>query len=105
MYAVIRACGKQYKVAQGEVVKLPSMDGEVGGNIEFGEVLHLADGETQTLGSPTVANAKVMGEIVRHGRDRKILVYKYKRRKGYEKRRGHRQGFTEVRIMEIVAGA
>ena len=105
MYAVIRSGGTPFKVAQGEVVKLPSIEGEVGGNIEFGEVLHLADGEAQKVGSPTVANAKVIGKIVRHGRDRKILVYKFKRRKGYEKRRGHRQGFTEVRIEQIVAGA
>ncbi len=105
MYAVIRTAGKQFKVTQGQLLKLPTMDGEVGGSVEFGEVLHLADGDTQQLGSPMVANAKVVAKIVRHGRDRKIIVYKFKRRQGYEKRRGHRQGYTEVRIETIVSGS
>lgn len=77
------------------------MDGEVGGSVEFGDVLMVSDNEKQQVGAPVVAGAKVRGTVVRHGRDRKILVYTYKRRKGYEKRRGHRQSYTEVRIEGI----
>lgn len=105
MYAIIRSGGRQFKVSKGEIVKLPSLQGDVGTDYEFGEILHVAGDDKQFAGSPTVANALVKAKIVRHGRDRKVLVYKYKRRKGYEKKRGHRQGFTEVRIEDIVTGA
>lgn len=103
MYAVIKASGKQYKVSEGQVLRLPLLEGEVGSNVEFGEVLHLG-GDSPVLGSPTVANASVKGTVLRQGRDRKIIVYKFKRRKGYEKTRGHRQDFTEVRIDSISKG-
>src|SRR5690606_36499597 len=103
MYAVIKTAGKQYKVSEGQLLRLPTVNGEVGSNVEFGEVLHLG-GDNPVLGSPVVKNASVTGKIARHGRDRKILVYKFKRRKGYEKMRVHRQGFTEVRIESISQG-
>jgi len=103
MYAVIRAAGKQFKVAQGDVLRLPLMEGEVGKNIEFADVLQIG-GDTPKLGSPTVADAKVTATVLRHARDKKVIVYKFKRRKGFEKRRGHRQDFTEVRIDNIAAG-
>jgi len=103
MYAVIKTAGKQYKVSEGQVLRLPTLQGEVGSSVEFGEVLHLG-GDNPVLGEPTVANASVSAKIMRHGRDRKILVYKFRRRKGYEKMRGHRQGFTEVRIESISQG-
>lgn len=100
MYAIIKTAGKQYKVSEGQVLRLPLMDGEVGAGIEFGEVLHLG-GDNPVVGSPLVDKASVSAKIMRHGRDRKILVYKFKRRKGYEKMRGHRQHFTDVRIESI----
>lgn len=103
MYAVIRAAGKQFKVAQGDVIRLPLMAGEVGESIEFGDVLHIG-GDSPKLGSPLVADAKVTAKVLRHARDKKIIVYKFKRRQGYEKRRGHRQDFTEVRIEDIAGG-
>ena len=103
MYAVIRQSGKQFKVAKGAILRLPTMAGDVGSQVEFGEVLHLGGDETKA-GSPLVNNAKVKAKILRHGRGQKILVYKFKRRKGYEKMRGHRQGFTEVKIEDIIAG-
>lgn len=103
MYAVIRAAGKQFKVAQGDVIRLPLMEGEVGQNIEIADVLHIG-GENPQLGNPTVADAKVTARVLRHARDKKIIVYKFKRRKGFEKRRGHRQDFTEVRIEDILGG-
>lgn len=100
MYAVIKTAGKQYKVSEGQVLRLPLLEGEVGSNVEFGEVLHLG-GDNPVVGSPLVDKASVSGKIMRHGRERKILVYKFKRRKGYEKMRGHRQYFTEIRIESI----
>lgn len=103
MYAVIKTAGKQYKVTEGQVLRLPLVDGEVGADIKFDEVLHLG-GDNPVLGSPVVPKASVSAKIVRHGRDRKILVYKFRRRKGYEKLRGHRQDFTEVRIENITQG-
>ena len=105
MYAVIRSGGKQYRVTSGDVIRVALIEGNAGDDIEIGDVLHVADGDKQIMGSPTVKNAKVIATIVRHARDKKIEVYTYKRRKGYEKRRGHRQDFTEVKIGEIVAGA
>jgi len=103
MYAVIRQAGKQFKVSKGSVLRLPTLEGEIGSQVEFGEILHLG-GDEPKAGSPLVANAKVKAKILRHGRGQKILVYKFKRRKGYEKMRGHRQGFTEVKIEDILAG-
>jgi large subunit ribosomal protein L21 len=103
MYAVIRTGGKQYKVNPGQIVRLHSIEGEVGSNVEFGEVLTLG-GDNPKVGAPLVADAKVTGKILRHGRERKILVYKFKRRQGYEKMRGHRQGYTDVQIGDISAG-
>jgi large subunit ribosomal protein L21 len=103
MHAVIRSGGKQYRVAKGDVIRLPFLEGEPGNEVEIGDVLQVTgDGENQlSLGAPTVANAKVKAKIIRHGKDKKILVYTFKRRKGYEKRKGHRQDFTEVRIEDI----
>lgn len=103
MYAVIKTAGKQFKVSEGQIVRLPSLQGEVGSSVEFGEVLHLG-GDNPVAGEPTVANASVTGKVLRHGRDRKVIVYKFKRRQGYEKKRGHRQGFTEVQIESISQG-
>lgn len=102
MHAVIRAGGKQFRVAKGDVVRLPLMDGEVGSSVEIADVLQVSSGEAPVIGTPTVANAKVQVKVLRHGKEKKILVYKFKRRKGYEKRQGHRQDFTEVQVEDIV---
>jgi large subunit ribosomal protein L21 len=98
--AVIRTGGKQYRVAPGDVVRVERLPGEVGSPIEFTEVL-LTGGDAVRVGTPLVAGARVVGEIVAQGRDRKILVYKKKRRKNYRRRRGHRQSITTVRVTEI----
>ncbi len=103
MYAVIKTAGKQFKVSEGQILRLPTLQGEVGSNVEFGEVLHLG-GDNPVAGSPRVDKASVSAKVIRHGRERKIIVYKFKRRQGYEKTRGHRQGFTEVRIESISQG-
>jgi large subunit ribosomal protein L21 len=99
MYAVIRAGGKQYRVAPGDVVRVESQGTGTNGKIEFSDVLAVSAGEGQ-IGKPQ-AGARVTGEIVEQGREKKILVFHYKRKKQYKKLRGHRQGYTAVRITEI----
>jgi large subunit ribosomal protein L21 len=103
-YAIIRTAGKQFRVEPGKKVRLPSIEAETGNKITFGEVLVGSDGTTVRTGAPLVAGASVTGEIVRHGLGDKIVVFKFKRRKNYSKKQGHRQGFTEVRITDITLG-
>jgi len=103
MYAVIRSGGKQYKVNPGELLDVEKISGKVGDHVELTEVLLLGkDGEVET-GKPLLTNAKIIGEIIKQGKSKKILVFKSKRRKGYRKKQGHRQYFTTLRIKEIVA--
>ncbi len=102
MYAVIRTGGKQFRAEPGKKIRVPSLDMEPGESITFDEVLLAFDGNAVQVGVPTVGGAKVMAEVVRHGRDRKIIIFKRKRRKGYRRKQGHRQGFTEVRVDQIV---
>jgi large subunit ribosomal protein L21 len=99
MYAVIRAGGKQYRVAPGDVLRLESQTGAAKGKIEFNDVLAVSPSEGQI--TRPEANALVTGEVVGEGRGRKILVFHYKRKKQYKKLAGHRQPFTAVRITEI----
>jgi len=101
MYAVFRTGGKQFRAEPGKKIRIPSLDVEPGESITFDEVLLTSDGSDVKVGEPTVEGAKVKGEIIRHGRDKKIIVFKRKRRKGYRRKQGHRQGFTEVRVDEI----
>jgi large subunit ribosomal protein L21 len=99
MYAVIRAGGKQYRVAPGDVVRLETQAGGENGTVQFGDVLAVSDGNGQ-IARPE-AGALVTGEVVSDGRAKKILVFHYKRKKQYKKIAGHRQPFTSVRITEI----
>jgi large subunit ribosomal protein L21 len=99
MYAVIRAGGKQYRVAPGDVIRLENQGDGTNGQIEFSDVLAVS-GEPGQIGRPQ-SEARVVGEIVEQGRGAKILVFHYKRKKQYKKLRGHRQGYTAVRITEI----
>jgi large subunit ribosomal protein L21 len=103
-YAIIRTGGKQFRVEPGRTYKIPSLGGEAGGEIEFNDVLFGNDGKAVKTGVPALKGAKVTGEIVRHGRGDKIVVFKQKRRKNYARKRGHRQGFTEVKINDISLG-
>jgi large subunit ribosomal protein L21 len=103
-YAIIRTGGKQFRVEAGRTYQIPSLPGEAGGQIEFNDVLLGNDGNSVKTGVPTLSGARVTGEIVRHGRGDKIIVFKQKRRKNYARKRGHRQGFTEVRINDISLG-
>jgi large subunit ribosomal protein L21 len=101
MFAVIQAGGRQYRIAPGEVLRVPHLEGATGETVEFPEVL-LVGGDNPIIGEPTVSGAKVVGKVVRQGRDKKILTLKFARRKGYEKKRGHRQDYTDILIQDIV---
>ncbi|MCF8143413.1 MAG: 50S ribosomal protein L21 [Deltaproteobacteria bacterium] len=100
-YAVIKTGGKQYRVAKGDEVRFERLDGEVGETIDFEEVLLTSDGETIEVGRPFVENSKVVGRITHHGKGKKVMIFKYKRRKDYRRKKGHRQQFTLVRIEDI----
>ena len=103
MFAVVRSGGKQFKVTEEMRLKVPSLDEKVGDEITFTDVLLLSAGEQRLTGTPTIQGASVTAEVIRHGRDEKQIIYRYKRRKGYQRKQGHRQGFTEVRIKSIAA--
>jgi large subunit ribosomal protein L21 len=99
MYAVIRAGGKQYRVAPGDVIRVETLGTGTDGHVEFPDVLAVSAGEGQ-VGKPQ-GEARVVGQVMEEGRGAKILVFHYKRKKQYKKLRGHRQGYTAVRITEI----
>lgn len=102
MYAVFRTGGKQFRAEPGARLRIPSLDLEPGDAVVFDDVLLTGDGEEHVrVGTPTVEGASVKAEVIRHGRGRKIVVFKRKRRKGYRKKQGHRQDFTEVRVDEV----
>jgi large subunit ribosomal protein L21 len=101
MYAVFRTGGKQFRAEPGKKIRVPSLDVEPGESISFDDVLLTSDGKEVQVGAPILDGAKVTAEVVRHGRDKKIIVFKRKRRKGYRRKQGHRQGFTELRVDEI----
>ena len=101
MYAVINSGGKQYRVAEGEEVKLERLSGNVGDAVIFDRVLLTSDGQDVEVGRPFLEDSNVLGTITRQGKDKKIIVFKYKRRKGYRRKQGHRQLCTVVRIENI----
>ena len=102
MYAVIMTGGKQYKVQVGDDIFIEKLDGESTDAVTFDEVLAISDGNGFKAGSPFVEGAKVEGEIVKQGKQKKIIVFKYKAKKGYRNKKGHRQPYTRVRINKIV---
>ena len=101
MYAIIATGGKQYKVSEGDVIKVEKLDAEVGAKVTFDNVL-LVGGDTVKVGTPTVDGATVEASVVSEGKDKRVIVYKYKRKTGYHKKNGHRQLFTQVKIDSIV---
>lgn len=102
MYAVFQTGGKQFRAEPGTRLRIPSLDAEPGQTVTFDQVLLAADGDdTVQVGTPVVDGACVKAEVLRHGRGDKVIVFKRKRRKGYRKKQGHRQGFTEIRIDEV----
>src|SRR5262245_59882149 len=102
MYAVIKTGGKQYKVADGERLKVETLTAEVGATVTFDQVLMIANGACNKIGAPTVAGGKVTAAVVSHGRGDKIRIIKHRRRKNSHKEQGHRQNYTEVKIKEIL---
>ena len=101
MYAVIESCGKQYKVAEGDVVFFEKLDAEEGKKVTFDKVILVSDDKKVQVGNPYVKGIKVEGKVVSHGKGKKILVFKYKAKKNYRRTQGHRQPYTKVEITNI----
>ncbi len=101
MYAVIKTGGKQYRVQEGQTLKLEKLEVATGETIQFDDVLLVSDGETIKVGAPVVEGAKVSAEVIDHGRGEKVRIIKFRRRKHHMKRQGHRQWYTEVKITGI----
>ncbi len=100
-YAIIRTGGKQYRVKEGQRFKFEKLAGEVGDTVDLGDVILLADGDKIQVGAPLLDKAKVTAKILSHGRGDKVTIIKMRRRKGYRRKQGHRQDFTEVEITKI----
>ena len=101
MYAVILSGGKQYRVQEGDVLKLETLPAEVGSTIDFDKILLVGEGQAVNVGAPYLKTSKVSATVISHGRHKKIRIVKFKRRKHQEKWQGHRQNFTEVKITAI----
>jgi large subunit ribosomal protein L21 len=104
-YAIIRTGGRQFRVAEGDMIDVDILDIEPGKSATFGDVLLFADGKNVTHGDPLIAGAKVTAEVVEQRKDKKVIAFKYKRRKGYHRTVGHRRKLTRVKIKTIAAGA
>ena len=104
MYAVIKTGGKQYRVKEGDSLKVEKLDAEEGATVEFDQVLLVGDGADVTVGTPFVDGGKVTAEVAEQGKARKIEVIKFKRRQGYRRTQGHRQRFTRITVTGIQAG-
>ena len=102
MYAIIATGGKQYKVAEGDIIKVEKLGVEAGETVTFDQVLVVNNGEL-VVGNPTVANANVTAQVVEEGKNKKVVVYRYKSKTGYHKKNGHRQPYTKVKIEKINA--
>jgi large subunit ribosomal protein L21 len=103
VYAVIKTGGKQYRVKEGDVLKIETLPEDAGKTVEFAEVLMVANGDKITCGEPLVKGATVTAEVLAHGRHKKVHIIKFRRRKHYMRKQGHRQNFTEVKINAINA--
>ncbi|MDF1590242.1 MAG: 50S ribosomal protein L21 [Desulfobacterales bacterium] len=103
MYAVLSTGGKQYKVEEGDVLRIEKISGDVGASVSFDKVLMFSDGEKVRVGTPLIDGISVSGHIVEQDKAKKILVFKYKRRKNYRRKQGHRQPFTAIKIDSISA--
>ena len=103
MYAIVRTGGKQYQVEAGDTLRVEKLQGEVGDTVELDDVLLVVDGETVTIGQPVVERAKAVAKVLEQGRHKKIIVFKKKRRQGYQVKKGHRQMYTALKIETISA--
>ncbi|MFB9068684.1 50S ribosomal protein L21 [Pseudofulvimonas gallinarii] len=105
MYAVVVTGGKQYRVMQGEVLRVEKLDIEAGKDVEFEDVLLIGDGDNITVGAPLISGAKVSATVKGHGRHDKVRIVKFRRRKHHRKQAGHRQHYTEIQITGIAGGS
>jgi large subunit ribosomal protein L21 len=103
-YAIFKAAGQQFRAEKGLVLRVPLISGDPGSKVTFDDVLLSSDGEKVRTGQPGVKGARVVAEIVRHGKDDKVTVFKFKRRENYRRKRGHRQRFTEIKITDVKIG-
>ncbi|MFI5359653.1 MAG: 50S ribosomal protein L21 [Halanaerobiales bacterium] len=103
MYAIIKTGGKQYRVEEDMIIKVEKLPAEVGETVEFDQVLSVVDGNGARFGQPVLEGAKVTGKVLEHGKHKKIIVFKYRRKKRYRKKTGHRQPYTKVLIEKIEA--
>ena len=101
MYALIEFAGKQFKVEEGSSIRVPHVEGKVGSKVTIENILYMDDGKNKTVGTPTLTGAKIDSEIISHGRDRKVVVFKFKRRKGYQKKNTHRQEYSILKIGKL----
>lgn len=101
MYAIIRSGGKQFRAEPGKTIKVPALDAQPGDKVTFDEVLVAGLDNDLKVGTPVVSGATVTGEVVKHGKTKKVIIFKWKRRKNYRRKQGHRQDFTEVRVNDI----
>jgi large subunit ribosomal protein L21 len=104
MYAVIQTGGKQYRVSEGDTLKIEKLEAEEGASVDFDRVLMVADGDAVSVGAPFIEGGKVTATVKSHGRAKKVNIIKFRRRKHHLKRQGHRQWFTELKITGISAG-
>jgi large subunit ribosomal protein L21 len=102
MYAVFRTGGKQFRAEPGGRLRVPTLEADEGASVTFDDVLLYSDGEEVKVGRPTVEGATVKAEVLGHGRGKKVIVFKRKRRKGYRRKQGHRQNYTEIQVDEIL---
>lgn len=101
MYAIVDSGGKQYKVQEGEILRVEKLAGEVGDSVSFDRILMFSDGDNVNVGTPLLEDVAVSGHIVEQGKAKKTIVFKYKKRKRYRRKQGHRQQFTAVKIDSI----
>ena len=101
MHALIEFAGKQYKVEEGNSIKVPYIEGKIGSKVTIEKILYIDDGKNKQVGTPLVTGVKIYGEIESHGRERKVVVFKFKRRKGYQKKNTHRQKYTILKMSKL----
>jgi len=101
MYSIIKLAGKQYSVSEGDTIKVSTQDWKVGDTVKLNDVLLTDNGKNISVGTPIVSGASVTIEILEHNRDKKLLIYKKKRRKGYQRKNGHRQGYTLLKVKKL----
>jgi large subunit ribosomal protein L21 len=104
-FAIIRSGGRQHRVTEGEIIEVDFLDAEVGKEGVFADVLFVGDGENMTHGTPLIEGATVTGEVVEQRKDKKVIAFKYRRRKGYHRTVGHRRKLTRIKVTEISLGS